>query len=41
MTSDEVIQVQRDLVRMGYRCHIEHYQRSVKIGLPETYEMER
>ena len=40
MTSDEAIQVQRDMARMGYRSHIEHYARSVAIGLPETYEDE-
>ena len=37
MTSDEAIQVQRDLARMGYRAHIERYRRSLAVGLPETY----
>ena len=37
MTSDEAIQVQRDLSQMGYRSHIERYQRSLAAGLPETY----
>ena len=39
MTAGEARQVQRDLARMGYRSHIEHYARSVAIGLPETYEV--
>ena len=39
MTPDEAIQVQRDMELMGYRSHIEHYQRSLAVGLPDTYEM--
>ena len=38
MSHDEAKRVQRDLARMGYRCHVEQYQRSINVGLPETYE---
>lgn len=37
MSYDEATNARDDAERMGYAAHVENYQRSVSIGLPETY----